>query len=417
MAYNIFSGWPLSLELLATALLSYPLVTSLLWSVSGLYYLARRNRSMKAAPLHRELSTFTVIIPFHAEFEAALATAVSLQAISPAPEEIIIVDDGSPNPIAGPVMLPPKVRIVRLARNRGKAGAMQHVLPGIKSDVIVCMDADTKTDSVNWLGMLANFEDSKVGGVTGKIRPTKGGGLVEWFQTLDYLTVIAVIKSAESAWGGLLTVSGAFVAYRAQALRSVGGWNTASSTEDIDVSWRLQTAGWRLVFDSDWIARVEMAPSVKSLWRQRQRWSSGLGRALRDHGAACISNNAQHLPIVVLTLVGLCWLGLMLASCVVLLSSGSDLAGSVWDNGMNKLATIMLVGLSAFYTQLATAIAIDGRNLLSHWRSVALAPLYPLYFWCILLSSFLAGFPKGFARLDKGTWNRTARRIELAGHH
>ena len=311
------------------------------------------------------------------------------------------------------VELPSNVRLLRLPRNRGKAGALQAALPSVSTPLAVCMDADTMAESADWTPMLAAFADPALAAVTGKIRPVKGGGVIEWFQALDYLTVIAVIKAAESAWGGLLTVSGAFTAYRVSALKSVGGWNCDSSAEDIDASWRLQSKGWRLAFEKDWIARVEMAPNVPALWRQRRRWSAGLGRALRDYGAASLFNGGRHLPILVMTLASLTWIVFMLAwSAQAALSLGGGQApGGGGLNGAALLA-IALTGAAAFYLQLATALAVDGGRLRGHWRSILIAPLYPIYFWALLLSSFLAGFPKGFLRLDSGNWKRTVRRIE-----
>lgn len=402
-------------DFLLAALLSYPFVTSLLWSLSGLYYVLSRSLKRGNAVSARPLADYTVIIPFYAESDAALASARSLAAITPSPAEILIVDDGSPVPLPHDTELPPGARVLRLNRNRGKAGALQVALASVKTEVIVCLDADTQSKSLDWSTMLANFDDPKLGALTGKICPTSGGGIVEWFQALDYLTVIAVIKSAESAWGGLLTVSGAFTAYRTSALRSIGGWDNTSPTEDIDASWRLQTAGWRLAFESNWVARVEMAPNVGALWRQRRRWSSGLGRALRDHGINAITNGAQHLPIIILTLAGLTWLTSVLAFLVI--AAPAALTSSethVWFTPQS-IATIFAMGLAAFYAQLATAMIVDGRNPVTHWRSALLAPLYPLYFWGILLTSFLAGFPKGLLRHGDGNWQRTVRRIEARG--
>ena len=82
-------------------------------------------------------------------------------------------------------------------------------------------------------------------------------------QTLDYLAVIGLVKNAEDRWGGLMTVSGAWVAFRREALRDVGCWNERTAAEDIDLSWRMQAAGWRIVYDRSWIACVEMVPT----WR------------------------------------------------------------------------------------------------------------------------------------------------------
>ena len=46
------------------------------------------------------LPEYTVLIPFHAEPDAALSTMRSLASVTPAPREIIIIDDGSPASIA-----------------------------------------------------------------------------------------------------------------------------------------------------------------------------------------------------------------------------------------------------------------------------------------------------------------------------
>lgn len=410
----IASGtFPALTDALLAFIFAYPFVTCTLWSLSGLLYVLSRALAKRAPTGSSVLPRYSVVIPFHAEPDAALATVRSLGAVTPAPAEIIIIDDGSPNSISKEMVLPRNARVVRLARNRGKAGALQAVLPGISTELVVCMDADTQSESRDWTPMLKSFADPGLAAVTGKIRPVEGGGWVEWFQALDYLTVIAVIKAAESTWGGLLTVSGAFTAYRTSALRSIGGWSSASSTEDIDASWRLQSSGWRLAFESDWTARVEMAPSVPALWRQRRRWSAGLGRALRDHGLASLLCGARHLPIMVLTLTSLAWMATMLAliGVFVLDALGAPALAPAID--MARMTSFAIAGITAFYAQLVTAMAVDGRNFARHWRCMLIAPLYPAYFWSILLTSFLAGFPRGCLRRDKGNWSRTLRRVEF----
>jgi cellulose synthase/poly-beta-1,6-N-acetylglucosamine synthase-like glycosyltransferase len=217
-------------------LCAYPFVTCMLWSCSGLFYLVSRRKIARSTCAKQDNPSYTIVIPFHAEPEAALSSLRSLVDVSPSPQEIIIIDDGSPRSIPSDTVLPGNTRIVRLTRNLGKAGAMQSVLAALTTDLVITMDADTQSESNDWSTMLAAFEDPALAAVTGKIRPVEGGGIVEWFQALDYLTVIAVIKAAESAWGGLLTVSGAFTAYRVSALRSIGGWSDTSSTEDIDAT-------------------------------------------------------------------------------------------------------------------------------------------------------------------------------------
>ena len=147
-----------------------------------------------------------------------------------------------------------------------------------------------------------------------------------------------------------------------------------------------------------------MAPSAGALWRQRRRWSAGLGRALRDHGAGAFVNGARHLPIVVLTLSSLVWMlaSLVLGGPLVLGYAGQSDHAFHFDR--NNFVSLFLIGLAAFFVQLATAIAVDGRMLTWHWRGMLIAPVYPAYFWLILATSFAAGFPKGFLRRDNGSW-------------
>jgi hypothetical protein len=156
-----------------------------------------------------------------------------------------------------------------------------------------------------------------------------------------------------------------------------------------------------------------MAPNLLALWRQRRRWSAGLGRALRDHGAASLFNGARHLPIVVLTLASLSWIVSSLAFAIHALLNWSHTPAAASGLGAAVYLPVVIAGILAFYIQLFTSLAVDGRRPSLHWRSALIAPLYPIYFWGVLLSSFLVGFPKGFMRLDKSVWQRTRRRIEV----
>jgi cellulose synthase/poly-beta-1,6-N-acetylglucosamine synthase-like glycosyltransferase len=140
-------------------------------------------------------------------------------------------------------VLPPLVRVLKSPIRRGKAGALNLALAQVQTDVVVCIDADTQVVSKDWNTMLASFDDVSLGAVTGRIWPQATRNIVGAFQRLDYLAVISLIKSAETLWGGLLTVSGAYVAYRRCALLDMNGWREDKATEDIDISWRLQCSG------------------------------------------------------------------------------------------------------------------------------------------------------------------------------
>lgn len=394
---------------LLEGVLVYSFAVSIVWSVSGLVSWMRQRRAERQTAA-AAVSDYTVLIPFHGEYRGALKTAWSLANVTPRPHQIVLVDDGSPEPVDESLALPPDTRVLRLDKRRGKAGALKEALPSVSTEIVVCLDADTQSRVNDWRGMLSKFSDPELGAVTGRIWAASNGSFVGRLQEIDYLAVISVIKAAESLWGGLLTVSGAFVAFRTSALRGIGGWDTDKAAEDIDISWRLQMAGWRLEFDSRWTCAVEMAPTVPALWRQRRRWSAGLGQALYDYGIRAFVSGARHLPVIVVTLANTIWITLMLAFAAAAI--WQMLTGATWLTGVLQHLDVhraILAGLGLFLVQFLVATLIDGRSWSVYWRLLPYLPLYPIYFWSILCTSFLFGFSRGIVRRKLGVWQPTVR--------
>jgi glycosyltransferase involved in cell wall biosynthesis len=83
----------------------------------------------------------SVVIPCRNSFDTIKKTLLSLQNQSTQPCEIIIVDDGSVNPLINPV---PEysVEITRLEQSRGPAYARNHGARLARGDIILFLDAD-----------------------------------------------------------------------------------------------------------------------------------------------------------------------------------------------------------------------------------------------------------------------------------
>jgi cellulose synthase/poly-beta-1,6-N-acetylglucosamine synthase-like glycosyltransferase len=162
-----------------------------------------------------------------------------------------------------------------------------------------------------------------------------------------------------------------------------------------------------------------MAPTWRALWRQRRRWSSGLGQALRDYGLSALFNGARHLPVVTITLPNVVWVAVVLIQVTgalssllhSLLSTSSD-ASSLWPPSMSFL-TVLALGFVMFFVQFAVATLVDGRRKVHHLGLVPFVPFYWIYFWTILTTSFLIGFPKGIASKRLGIWAPTVRQASI----
>ncbi len=422
--FGDLTDWPVgTFEELAEYIDIFPMLLSLLWSLTGLLSLVH-NLVRRRRPIPPELPGYTVLIPFYAEAGGALNTARSLVGVMPPPDRIVLIDDGSPADeslgaeLEAAVAAIPGAELLRLPRNAGKAGALNAAFASVTSELVVCLDADTIVLSRDWRVMLARFvARPELGALTGKIRPSDTGSLVERFQALDYLAVIGLVKHAECEWGGLMTVSGALAVFRREALVSCGGWNSSTPAEDIDISWQLQSRGWRLGFEPTWVAEVEMVPGWPALWRQRQRWSRGLGHTIRDHALASFGRVATHLPVVFMVLVtgGWLWSSLVMGIVRAFSALGALLHGEMFYFGALFQQGLVYFGIClAFFTvQLLIAEILDRRPGVAFLKLLPLVPFYPLYFAFISLSSFVVGFPRGFLRLDGGRWQRTVRLGEV----
>ena len=63
--------------------------------------------------------------------------------------------------------------------------------------------------------------------------------------------------------------------WRHAAIDAAGGWQHDTLTEDLDLSYRAQLAGWRFVFLPDLVAPAEVPVEMNSFKSQQHRWAKG----------------------------------------------------------------------------------------------------------------------------------------------
>jgi biofilm PGA synthesis N-glycosyltransferase PgaC len=394
----------------------FPLLLSVLWSGSAIISLVRSAGKEARASRVVQRPSFSVLVPYFGNPDEAVRTAWSVADVTPQPDEIVLIDDGSP-PDAGALdlsKLPSGTRVIRHEVNQGKAAALRSALPSVKSDIIVCLDADTLAETNDWSAMLEKFAMTpRLGALTGNIRPRRVRSFIQILQAIDYLAVICLVKCAETLWGGLMTVSGAWVAYRREALVECGGWSDGTCAEDIDLSWRMQGRGWRILYERSWIARVEMTRSWRALWLQRRRWSSGLTRALCEQIGGAVHRGAPHLPVALVASLCAIWMwtcaGVVACSTVAVLMNGD--AGEIFGTLVAVIrdhALALSICLLAFMIQAGAGILVDHGARRRYPLLLLLAPFYVIYFWTVLFTSYIAGFVRGIRRLDAARWTPTA---------
>jgi len=271
----------------------------------------------------------SMICPAHNEEKTIVDTVRSLQMLNYPEFEIIVVNDGSKDETLARLLdaydlrrvdrvykrsLPTKsVRalyatpmvpnlIVVDKENGGKADALNCGINLSRYPLFSSMDADSVIEDDALLKAVKPFmewpeETVAVGGIVrcangctvhdGRVThialPRK---LLPVFQVVEYLRAFLSGRLGWSALKGLLLISGAFGVYRKSAVVEVGGYDSSTDTEDLELvmalhaMYRERKKPYRIVFVPDPVCWTEVPGNWKMLHRQRNRWHRGMLQSL-----------------------------------------------------------------------------------------------------------------------------------------
>ena len=161
----------------------------------------------------------------------------------------------------------------------GKAAALNLGLGLCRHDVLVSCDIDTSFDDDAIERIVARLlSNDEIGAVSGNIAVSNvEDSLITRFQALEYLDNISLGRQFLDQMGWLMIVSGAFGAFRREAIRRVGGWDVGPG-DDSNLTIKLRRAGWRVAFAEDAWCLTNVPNTDGALIRQRLRWDRSLIR-------------------------------------------------------------------------------------------------------------------------------------------
>lgn len=228
----------------------------------------------------------SIVIAAYNEEKVITNTITSLLGGNHRNFEIIVVDDGSKDNTTGVVKETfanePRVSIVT-QENGGKSAALNHGITLAKTNILVCLDADTQFDPDAVTYMARHFMDPQVGAVAGNIKVGNRRSILTHWQSMEYITNISIGRRAYGYLNAITVVAGAAGAWRRQAIEQSGGYHTDSLAEDMDMTWRVQKSGWNVVNEPLAIGYTEAPEDFRGLYKQRFRWSYGALQCLWKH--------------------------------------------------------------------------------------------------------------------------------------
>jgi cellulose synthase/poly-beta-1,6-N-acetylglucosamine synthase-like glycosyltransferase len=167
-------------------------------------------------------------------------------------------------------------QVRRSDRHGFKAGALQHGLVSAAGEFIAIFDADFIPQPDFLKQTIPCFRDDRVGCVQtrwGHINPESSR--LTQAQALGIDGHFGVEQDARNAVKAFLNFNGTAGVWRRSCMIDAGGWQGDTLTEDLDLSYRAQLRGWRVVYEPDVVVPAELPVQVDAFKRQQFRWAKG----------------------------------------------------------------------------------------------------------------------------------------------
>jgi cellulose synthase/poly-beta-1,6-N-acetylglucosamine synthase-like glycosyltransferase len=167
-----------------------------------------------------------------------------------------------------------------------KAGNLEFGLERSKGEFLAIFDADFIPPE-NWLKQtVPHFKNEKIGFVQ-----TRWGHINFKHNIVSRLagTILdahfIIEQNARYLSGLFNTFNGSAGIWRKKTIESVGGWQWDTMTEDVDMTFRSQIAGWKAVYLPKVISPAELPQQMNDFKIQQYRWCRGTAQVslkLRD---------------------------------------------------------------------------------------------------------------------------------------
>ncbi|MBI5514963.1 MAG: glycosyltransferase [Deltaproteobacteria bacterium] len=288
---------------MTTILIAAPYLTVLLVLVlyglhrSQLVYLLwKHRRSLPAAPpqpLHEgDLPRVTVQLPLFNEPDVLERLIDAVAALDYPREklEIQVLDDSTDasREVARAKVVElvnrgiDAVYIHRADRTGYKAGALDFGLQRAKGDLVAIFDADFLPQRSFLRAVVPHFADAGVACVQARWgHLNRDTSILTSVQALMLDGHHMVENRARYAAGRFFNFSGTGGIWRKVAIGEAGGWQHDTLTEDLDLSYRAQLAGWRFVYEEAHVTPAELPEEMEAFRAQQFRWAKGTVQTAR----------------------------------------------------------------------------------------------------------------------------------------
>jgi biofilm PGA synthesis N-glycosyltransferase PgaC len=381
----------------------YPLVTSVMWIFTSiLFYRNREGGDPAAFAEFYQVETrpmVSFVIPAYNEEANIAATLAAVLKVEYPDFEVVVIDDCSTDGTLAeirPFLTDERVRLVRKKVNEGKAMALNDAIPLSRGELLLVMDADATPVPDILDHLVPHFKYPRCAAVTGNPRVANRDSFLSKLQSIEFASIISLMRRAQRVWGRIMTMSGVVGIFRRSALFDVGLYSPEMATEDIDLTWRLQMRHWDVRYESRAVMWMRVPQSLRGLWLQRRRWALGLSQVMTRHGKELLQwKHRRFWPVLFEANLSVLWAYTYVALTIIWLISyavgypprGASPIPNFW--GM-IIATVCLL-------QLLTGVILDRSYDKGLMKFYIVAVFYPLVYWILMAVITVTTAPVGLS--------------------
>ncbi|HSJ55798.1 MAG TPA: cellulose synthase family protein, partial [Anaerolineae bacterium] len=186
----------------------------------------------------------------------------------------------------------------RATRTGFKAGALAHGMARARGELIAVLDADF-VPAPDFLKrtvphLAARPDLAFVQARWGYLNA--GYSLLTRVQTIALDGHFVVEHIGRNRNGLAMNFNGTAGVWRRVAIEDAGGWQSDTLTEDVDLSFRAQLAGWHALYLPDVAVPAELPPQMAAFKRQQARWATGAAQCLVKLAPSLLRGFTPPLP-------------------------------------------------------------------------------------------------------------------------
>ncbi|MFH0976280.1 MAG: glycosyltransferase family 2 protein [Spirochaetota bacterium] len=205
------------------------------------------------------------------------------------------------------------ISVVRRTNREGyKAGALDNGMKTCSGEFIAIFDADFVPPRDFLFRTISFFADKK----TGMVQARWGFLNTEhsWLTSVQALLLgphFRIEHWVRHRRGLFFNFNGTAGVWRRTAIESAGGWQADTVTEDLDLSYRAQMAGWKFRYVDELEVPSELPVRLSAFRCQQQRWAKGSVQTAKKILPLLLKRNfppAVKLEALAHLLANVCWL-------------------------------------------------------------------------------------------------------------